>query len=146
MGFDLIAKRPKRGAPGYYRAGIPFMGLLRAAMRAAGVDENVIYRTFVSNDALFVTGRQAAAIAQALRAWLRGRNLVVDIAESDPRACLAEDALLEVLRATGATKEADQFARSRRVGARPVHVDRRVRKAIREFAEFCASSGGFHVD
>ena len=48
MGFDLDAKRPKRGAEGYYRSGIEFMTVLRSAMVAAGVQDALVYKKFVA--------------------------------------------------------------------------------------------------
>jgi hypothetical protein len=145
MGYDLVAKRRKRGTTGYYRAGIEFMTFLRSAMVAAGVPEALVYKKFVSNDNLLVTPLQSRTIAEQLTTWLRGRNLTLDLAETNERARASADALFFVLRAVGNQKETTRLARRRRAKSLPLRVDRKGRKAIREFAAFCAGSGGFHV-
>jgi hypothetical protein len=66
MGFDLVAKRPHRGAENYYRAGIEFMAFLRSAMMASGLREELVYRKFVSNDDLLVTALEPKMIAEKL--------------------------------------------------------------------------------
>ena len=146
MGYDLSAKRPHRGAENYYRAGIEFMGFLRSAMAAAGVPERLIYKKFVSNDDYLVTARESAMIAEKLTTWLRGRNLMLDLAETNPKAHVATDGLLFVQRAVGNQKEAAAIARRRRAKSLPIRLDRRSRSALRGFAAFCAGGGGFYVD
>lgn len=49
MGVDLAAKRPGRGATGYYRSAIEFMTCLRPAMLAAGAPDALICKKFGSN-------------------------------------------------------------------------------------------------
>lgn len=146
MGFDLAAKRPHRGAENYCRAGIEFMAFLRSAMVAADVRQELVYRKFVSNDDLLVTGLESKMIADKLTSWLRGRNLTLDLAETDPRSRVAVDGLMFVQKAVGNKDEADRLARKRRAKSLPYQMDRKARKAIREFVAFCAGSGGFYVD
>jgi hypothetical protein len=145
MGYDLVAKGRKRGTAGYYRAGIEFMALMRSAMRAADVPEALVCRKFVSNDNLLVTSLQARMLARKLTTWLRGRNLTLDLAETDERAHGSLDALLLVQKAVGNKREAARLRQRRRPESLPLRVDRQARKAIREFAGFCAGSGGFYV-
>jgi hypothetical protein len=145
MGYDLTAKRRKRGAVGYYRSGIEFMTFLRSAMVAAGVQDALVYKKFVSNDNWLVTPRQSKMIAERLATWLRGRNLTLDLAEANEGARASTDGLRFVLRAVGNKKEEARLARNRRAKSLPLRVGRRARKVIRKFAAFCAESGGFHV-
>lgn len=145
MGFDLVAKTKKRGTAGYYGAGIEFMGFLRAAMLAAGVPEALVYRKFVANDNLFVTPLQATTIARKLGAWLKGRDLVLDLAETHEHADVSMRALQSVQQAVGNRTEAARLDRRRRAKRLPVRVDPAARKAIRQFAAFCERSGGFYV-
>lgn len=142
MGFDLAAKRPTHGAESYYRSGIEFMTVLRSAMVAAGVQEALVYKKFVANDNWLVTPMQSRMIAERLTAWLRGRSLTLDLAEGEGRARASTDGLRLVLRAVGNQQEGARLARKLRL---PFRVDREARKAIREFAAFCADSGGFYV-
>ena len=146
MGYDLMAKRPRRGAAGYYRSGIEFMIFLRSAMVAAGVKESIVYKKFISNDGYLVTPLQSRTIAERLATWLRGRNLVLDLAEKNERALVSTEGLFEILKALNSqSKRARALALLRRAKSLPFHVDRKARKAIRQFAAFCAGSGGFYV-
>lgn len=145
MGFDLVARREAPGADDYYRAGIEFMGFLRVAMTAAGVDEALVYRKFVSNDNLLVTARESATIATRLTEWLRGRALIVDLVEADPRGHIALDALRITMSHVGLKRQAGRVARQQRLTSRPVRIDRAARRALRRFAAFCEGSGGFYV-
>jgi hypothetical protein len=145
MGYDLDARRPKRGAASYYRSGIEFMTFLRSAMVAAGVPEALVYKKFTSNDNLLVTPTQSRMIAQSLTRWLRRRNLTLDLAETNQWTRASTDSLLFVLQAVGNHKDRARLARSRRAKSLPLRMDRRARKTLREFAAFCAGSGGFYV-
>ena len=71
--------------------------------------------------------------------------LELDLAESDERARRSIDALIYVLKAVGNKNEATRLRRRHRAKRRPFRVDRRARKAIRDFATFCGESGGFYV-
>jgi hypothetical protein len=122
------------------------MGFLRCAMLAAGVPETLVYKKFVSNDDLLVTPLQSEMIAERLTAWLRGRNLFLELVETDPRAHLALEGQHFLESALGNREEADHIARNLRAKSRIVRVDRVARKSIRDFAAFCAGSGGFYVD
>jgi hypothetical protein len=146
MGFDLCAKRAKRGATTYYRAGTEYMGFLRCAMVAAGVPETLVYKKFVSNDDWLVTPRQSEMIAEKLTAWLQGRSLVLELAETQRHAHLTLENLHLLHGALGKQNEADRIARNLHAKSRIVRVDRAARQSIREFAAFCAGSGGFYVD
>jgi hypothetical protein len=146
MGYDLVAKRAQRGAVDYYRAGIEFMTFLRSAMLAAGVPEALVYKKFVSNDDWLVTPLQSTMIAEKLTTWLRGRHVTLDLAENNSRAHVSTDALSFVQRAIGHEKDAARFARRRRAKNLPIRLDRKARRALREFAAFCGGSGGFWVD
>jgi hypothetical protein len=145
LGFDLIAKRRKRGAADYYASKIQFMVVLRSAMVAAGVEEGLVYKKFIANDHWLVSARESRIIAERLTTWLQGRNLVLNLAETNERAHVATDALSLVLQTVGKHKEQARLARHRRATSLPFRVDRTARKAIREFAAFCAGSGGFYV-
>jgi hypothetical protein len=144
MGFDLVAKGRTRGAGSYYRVGIESMAFLRSAMRAAGVKEALVYKKFVSNDNLLVTSLQAKMVGEKLTTWLRGHNLTLDLAETNDRAYATLDGLQSVLNALN-NKEAARLSRRRRANSLPLRVDRKARSAIRNFAAFCAGSGGFYV-
>ena len=145
VGFDLTAKRPKRGAEGYYRSGIEFMSLLRCAMVAAGVPEALVYRKFVSNDDRLVTRRESQMIAEKLTSWLHGRNLVLELAERNERARVSVENLQYVQQAVGSRQEASRIARRLRADTLTLRVDRKARRSIRDFAVFCDRSGGFYV-
>ena len=145
MGYDLDAKRPKRGASSYYRSGIELMAFLRSAMVAADVPETLVYRKFISNDNLFVTQAQSRMIADKLTTWLRRRNLILDLAETNRWAPASARSLAFVLQAVGDRKNKARLARSLGAKSLPLRVDRKARKTLREFAGFCAGSGGFHV-
>ena len=146
MGFDLTARHPAKGESDYHRAGIERMAFLRSAMTAAGVPGELVFRKFVSNDHLLVTPRESAAIAERLTAWLRGRNLTLDIAEPDPRANVTLEALAALQRSVGNRQEAARLARRLRAKSLPIRLDHEARATVRAFAAFCAGSGGFHVD
>jgi hypothetical protein len=146
MGFDLVAKRRDLGHEGYFRANVFSMMFLRSAMLAAGVKEELIYRKFLGNDGLLVTRLQARTIAGQLDAWLKGRKLQIDIAEENRRAKEVNDAVLGMLEAFHTGKRKSEVARLRRAKSVPLKLDRRLRKAVREFAGFCRRSGGFWVD
>ena len=145
MGFDLSAKHPKRDVEGYYRSGIEGMILLRCAMVAAGVPEALVYKKFTSNDNLLVTPLQSQMIAQKLMTWLRRRNLKLDLVEADPRAHSSIDALFFVVKTVGKRKEQARLARRRQAQTMHFRIDRAARETLREFAAFCATSGGFYV-
>ncbi len=145
MGYDLVAKEEERGAVSDYRVGTESMVILRSAMRAAGVPEALVYKKFVSNDNFFVTPLQARMVAQKLTTWLQGRNLMLDLSETNERASASTDGLLEVLTAVGDKKRAAELARLRGATSLPLRVDRDTRRDIRDFASFCAGSGGFYV-
>ena len=145
MGFDLHAKRPKRKPEAYYRSGIEFMTVLRSAMLAAGVQEALVYKKFVSNDNWLVTARQSKMIAERLTTWLQGRSKTLDLVEANESARASTDGLRLVFLAVGNQKEGARLARKVSAKRLPFRVDREARKAIRQFAAFCADSGGFHV-
>ena len=145
MGFDLHAKGRNLGEKGYYRASIYHMIFLRSAMLAAGVNENLVCKKFVSNDGLLVTSLQSKQIAERLRDWLKGRKLTLDLAERNKIARLANAGYLQVIQVLGegeAKSTAKHFSKSKSI---PFHVNNRARKDIREFADFCHTSGGFQV-
>ena len=145
MGFDLEAKRPKRAVENYYRSGIDRMIFLRSAMVAAGVPDTLVYKKFISNDNLFVTPMQSRMIANRLTKWLRRRNLKLDLAETNRQARASTASLFLVLQAVGNTRDKSRLARIGRAKSLPFRMDRRARKTLREFATFCAGSGGFYV-
>ena len=122
------------------------MAFLRSAMLAAGVPEALVYTKFVSNDKLLVNTLQAKMIAQKLTTWLEGRNLTIELAETDSRAQSSLDALFSVHSAVGNKEAAARLERRRRSESLPLRVDRKARRAIRNFAAFCAGSGGFFVN
>ena len=146
MGFDLVAKRRDLGNEGYMRVSIFSMILLRSAMLAAGVEEGLIYKKFLANDGFLVTPLQARTIAERLKAWLRGRKLRLDLAEENKDAKRANDAILRVFEVVGERKQKSVATHFRREKSIPVTLDRRQRKAVRDFAGFCERSGGFWVD
>jgi hypothetical protein len=146
MGYDLMAKRPSRGAADYYRSGIEFMIFLRCAMVAAGVSPALVYKKFISNDGFLVTPLQSRTIAKRLTTWLKGRNLVLDLAERTESALLSTEGLFEVLNTMDSRSDrARRLALLRTAKSLPYRVDRRARKTLRQFAAFCAGSGGFRV-
>ena len=146
MGFDLVARRRDLGNEGYMRASIFSMILLRSAMLAAGVKEGLIYKKFLANDGFLVTPLQARTIAERLKAWLRGRKLRLDLAEENKDAKRANDAILRVFEVVGERKQKSVATHFRRNKSIPVTLDRRQRKAVRDFAGFCERSGGCWVD
>jgi hypothetical protein len=145
MGYDLTVKHPKPGAMRYYRAGIEFMTFLRLAMIAAGVPQALVFKKFVSNDDWFVTARQSEMISERIVTWLRGRNLTLTRADSNARARTSLDGFLSLLEMLN-TPDAKRVNRLLRARAVTIRLDRKDRKALREFAAFCAGSGGFYVD
>jgi hypothetical protein len=146
MGFDLTAKRPKRGATRYFRAGIEFMRVLRCAMLAAGVPEVLVYKKFVSNDDWLVTARQSEMISEKVTAWLRGRNLTLQLVEQNPRGQAVLKHLGWLLAALGNKRERNRIENELAAKSLIRRVDRKTRKDIREFATFSRGSGGFWVD
>src|ERR1022692_1117021 len=101
MGFDLTAKNPPPRDEGYFRASVYQMILLRSSMVAAGVKETVVYGKFAGNDGHFVTRLQSQQIAERLRAWLTGRNLILDLAEQNERAKRGNEAYFQVFLQVG---------------------------------------------
>ena len=146
MGFDLVAKRRDLGNGGYMRASIFSMILLRSAMLAAGVKEELIYKKFLANDGFLVTPLQARTIAERLKAWLKGRRLRINLAEENKEAKRANDAVLRVFEVVGERGQKRVATHFRREKSIPVTLHRRQRKAVRDFAGFCEHSGGFWVD
>ena len=145
MGFDLVAKDRTLGEKGYFLANVYQMTLLRASMVMAGVKGTLVYKKFVSNDGLLVTPLQSKRIAESLETWLTGRNLIVDLAEHNEAAKAGNSGYLEVITLLGNAKEksmARYFSKSKSI---PFKLDSGARRMIREFADFCARSGGFRV-
>jgi hypothetical protein len=146
MGFDLTAKNPRLGDDGYFRASVYQMILLRSSMLAAGVKEILIYRKFAANDGFFVTRLQSQQIAGRLRAWLKDRNLTLDLAEQNEEAKKSSQAYFQVFLQLCNREDkriAKHFSKSKSL---PLNVNPGVRKVIRGFAGFCAHSGGFWVE
>ena len=146
MGFDPVAKDRDLGEKGYFRANVYQMTLLRTAMVMAGVKENLVYKKFAGNDGHLVTPLQSKQIAESLRTWLKGRNLIVDLAEHNEAAKAANRAYLEIFEQLGNAEEkstARYFSKSESI---PFKLDSGARRVIREFADFCARSGGFGVE
>lgn len=146
MGFDLNAQNCNLRDRGYLRADVYQMMMLRVAMLAAGVEKTFIYRKFVANGGFLVTELQSRKIAEKLTTWLKGRKLVLDLAEKDERAKAVNEAYLKVfLQVAGRDdkKLAKLFLSSTTL---PLQVDSRVRRVIRKFADFSNRSGGFTVD
>jgi hypothetical protein len=147
MGFDLEAKRLELGEKmGYLGANIYSMILLRSAMLAAGVNEKLIYKKFIANDGFLVTPIQAKTIAQKLNAWLKGRKLVIDVAEQNENVRRINNVTLKLVGAFGTRGQKSAAAHLRREKSIPITLDREMRKTIRNFARFCERSGGFWVD
>ena len=96
MGFDLVAKDRDLGEKGYFRANVYQMTLLRTSMMMAGVKETLVYKKFAGNDGHLITPLQSKQIAESLRTWLKGRNLIVDLAEHNEAAKAANRAYLEI--------------------------------------------------
>lgn len=145
MGFDLNSRRKNLGEKSYYRASVYQMILLRSAMIAAGVDSKLVYEKFVANDGLRVTASESKLIASSLLNWLSRKHLLLDLAEQNSTARIANRGYFQVLVAVGNNtdkKVARHFASKKSI---PVKLDAGTRKAIRIFAEFCNSSGGFTV-
>ncbi len=146
MGFDLSAQNRSLHDSGYFRANLYQMIMLRAAMVAAGVAKNLIYKKFVGNDGFLVTELQSRQIAEKLTTWLKGRNLLLDLAEQDEGARTVNEAYLKLLLRVA---DHDQIKLAKLFLTRkslPLKVDSRVRRMIRKFADFSHGSGGFTVD
>jgi hypothetical protein len=140
MGFDLSGKRD-----GYFRASIYQMIFLRRVMIAAGVKPDLVYKKFVSNDSYFVTPLQGRSIASKVNVWLKGRNLILDLAETDKGALSMNKFYFGVIESLGTRNEA-KFAKtfsSRKTI--PVRINPEHRKMLRSFASFCDQSEGFWV-
>jgi hypothetical protein len=146
MGFDLVAKKPERGHEGYFRANIFSMIFLRSAMLAAGVKEELIYKKFSANDGFLVTPLQSRTIAEKLNAWLKGRNLQLDVAEKNEGVKRVNDVTLRLFEELDKGTRKSTAAHLRRAKSAPVRLDRNLRKFVREFALFCEGSGGFWVE
>ena len=146
MGFDLSAKDRNLGEKGYFRASFYQMVLLRTSMVMAGVNETLVYKKFSGNDGFLVTPLQSKRIAESLRTWLKGRNLIVDLSEHNETAKKANRAYLDILVQLGEGEEksrARHFSKSESI---PFKLDSGARREIRKFADFCARSGGFWVE
>ena len=146
MGFDLVAKERNLGEKGYFRTDVYQMTLLRTAMVAAGVKETLVYKKFAGNDGHLVTPLQSKQIAERLRTWLKGRNLILELAEHNEAAKAGNRAYFEFFEQLGNAEEkstARYFSKSKSI---PLKLDSGARRGIREFADFCARSGGFWVE
>jgi hypothetical protein len=146
MGYDLTAKDRSLGDLGYFRATGDHMILLRTAMVAAGVKEDLVYRKFVGNDGLAITVLQSKHIAECLTTWLKRRAITVDLCEQNGAARSANEAYFQVFMALGnreARNRAKRFPKSKPLLFK---IDSLARKQIREFAEFCRRSGGYWID
>lgn len=146
MGFDLSARNTRLGDKGYLRTNVFQMILLRSSMLAAGVKETLVYRKFAANDGCLITRLQSQKIAGHLGAWLKGRNLKLDLAEQNEKAKTANQAYFQVFSNLGSRDEkriAKHFSTSKSL---PLKVNAGVRRLIRGFADFCARSGGFWVE
>jgi hypothetical protein len=142
MGFDFNSRKRDLGAKGYYRANIFQMIVLRKAMVAAGVDRDLVYEKFISNDGFRVSALESRQIASSLFYWLKAKHLVLDLNERNPIARVVNKAYLEVVAELGG-KEEKRIAKI--FGARksiPVNLNAGMRRTIREFSEFCERSGG----
>ena len=82
MGFDLSAKDRNLGEKRYFRDSFYKMVLLQTSMVMAGVNETLVYKNFSGNDGFLVKPLQSKRIAESLRTWLKGRDLIVDLAET----------------------------------------------------------------
>jgi hypothetical protein len=146
MGFDLTAKNPKSGCEGYFRANIFSMILLRSAMLAAGVKEELIYRKFSANDGFLVTALQAKTIAEKLTVWLKGRKLMLDMVEKNENVKRVNEVTLKFFEGLDKGARKSMAKRLRREKSTPLLLNRKLRSFVREFAEFCRGSGGFWVE
>jgi hypothetical protein len=146
MGFDLTAKSSERGNEGYFRANIFSMIFLRSAMLAAGVKEELIYKKFSANDGFLVTPLQSRTIAEKLNAWLKGRNLQLDVAEKNEGVKRVNDITLKLFEDLDKGTRKSTAGHLRRAKSAPVRLDRKLRRFVREFALFCEGSGGFWVE
>jgi len=129
----------------YFRADIYQMILVRSAMIAAGVNEKLVFKKFVSNDDFLVTPHQSALIGEKLKAWLKGRNLVLDLSERNERAKVGNQAYFDILLQLGNRQDKETARIFSKDKPLPVKLDPAGRKVIRDFAEFCMHSGGFWV-
>ncbi len=146
MGFDLLSKNRRLGGAGYMRANVYQMVFLRSAMLAAGVKESLVYKKFIRNDGWPVTDLQAKTIARELRNWIKGRNLILDLAEKSEAARRVNDTVFGLIESVSRDGQKIAARKIRRARSLPVRLDRRMRAAIRRFADFCERSGGFWVD
>ena len=145
MGFDLVAKKPAHPGASYFRVDIFQMIFLRSTMLAAGVRESLVNRKFLGNDNYLVTPLQSGMIAKKLRAWLKGRNLVIDLMEQNKRAREVNNAVLRVFQIIGDSGQKAMAKQYRLAKSIPLRLSRSSRKAVRVFADFCERSGGFRV-
>jgi len=143
MGFDLSAKNRGLGGKGYFRADVYQMILLRASMIAAGVNETVVYKKFVSNDGYLVTPLQSSQISDNLIAWLRNRDLTLDLCETNERAKKTNAAYFALFSQLGDRETKTEARHFSRAKTRPIQLDSSTRSIIRKFADFCGRSGGF---
>jgi hypothetical protein len=146
MGFDMTAQQPRKKGSGYYRANVFWMTVLRCSMLASGVKEKLIYQKFLCNDGWRVTPLQAGTIADKLTAWLKGRNLVIELFESNEQAMRVNDALSRLFGALKGSRAKKASKRSSGSRSTPLKVDRRIRRELRQFAEFCQNSCGFWIE
>ena len=146
MGFDLSARNRRLGRKGYFRASVYQMMLLRRSMTCAGVDQRLVYHKFVGNDGFFVTKLQARKVAEKLSAWLRGRNLTVELVEDNNAARKANSAYLGVFQEIGDGETRSIARRFSKAKSLPVRLDSGMRAFIRTFAKFCDRSDGFWVE
>ncbi len=146
MGFDLVSKNRRLGDAGYMRANVYQMVFLRSTMLAAGVKESLVYKKFMGNDGWLVTALQAKTIALELRSWIKGRNLILDFAEKSEAARRVNDTVFELIESVSRGGQRIAARKIRRARSLPVRLDRKMKAAIRRFADFCERSGGFWVD
>jgi hypothetical protein len=145
MGFELVARKPAHPGASYLHVNIFQMIFLRSAMLAAGVKESLVNKKFLGNDGYLVTPLQSGMIAKKLKAWLKNRNLVVEMIENNERAREVNNAVLEVFQIVGDSGQKAMAKHYRRAKSIPLRLTRSSRKALRTFADFCEGSGGFRV-
>ena len=146
MGFDLVARRPKSGGGGgCFSVNFMVMTVLRSAMLAAGVKNELVYKKFLANDGWLVTPAQSKMIAEKLYKWLKGKNLSLDVAENNEKACQLNRAVWQFQYAIGDPEFKHFVNYMRRAKSLPIRVSRKMRKVIRQFARFCDRGCGFRV-
>ena len=145
MGFHLVAKKTKSPNTDYLHVNIFQMTFLRSAMLAAGVSGSLVHKKFLANDGYLVTPLQSRTIAEKLRTWLRGRNLVVDLIEQNERARQINNAVFRVFQQIADTRQKSMARQYGRAKSIPLSLTRPLRKTLRYFADFCENSGGFRV-